>query len=196
MRRPRKGIIEHLEAGVYAVDMPNMYGNDKESTLLFVLNASSPLSLINSFKGIGTKNASLCQCTYPDENGVHRPTLQLAVEMDSDIKANTQVFVDYGMHFEFHKGTPPEFQKEHVESFCKDVNPATGRLYLDPVDYESDEDKKEDKKEEEKSRSRYLGGTRKGPLLNIKIVICTNYSTTASAGVSVTCCFYISYEKK
>ena len=148
MGRPRKGMIEHLAAGVYAVDMPNMYGNAKESTLLFVLNASSPLSLINSFKGIGTKNASLCQCTYPDENGVHRPTLQLAVEMDSDIKANTQVFVDYGMHFEFHKGTPPEFQKEHVESFCKDVNPATGRLFLNPVDYESEDEKKEEEKKQ------------------------------------------------
>ena len=39
-----------------------------------------------------------------------------------------------------------------MESFCKDVNPATGRLFLNPVDYESDEDKKEDKKEEEKKQ--------------------------------------------
>ena len=30
MRRPKKGRMENLEAGVYAVDMPNMYGNDKE----------------------------------------------------------------------------------------------------------------------------------------------------------------------
>ena len=68
--------------------------------LLFVINASDPMSMVNDYHNISTEpNAEFVQKFFKGVDGSMKPTLEVSVQMLKDIEPGDQVLVDYGQYF-------------------------------------------------------------------------------------------------
>ena len=91
--RGQKNLAAHWPT-CWGVKMQNM------ANLTFVVNAACPLSLINDYRGFAQKpNCSLVQEFFTDQEAKWRPTLQLSIQADEDIKPGDQLLVDYGANW-------------------------------------------------------------------------------------------------
>ena len=77
------------------------------SDIKIVMNANSPIVLINDFRNFSSKcNASLTQENYTAKDGSIHPSMVMAVHAETDIEPGVHVLVDYG---EAYTAEDPEF---------------------------------------------------------------------------------------